>query len=86
MNRRTKITYGQLDKVLRSLGFSRTVFDRDGLGLRYEHQETGALLLLPAFDEKECVYDHHMVAARSMLSNFGVADVSVFESKLQRAG
>jgi hypothetical protein len=84
--RRTEVTYGQLDRALRSLGFSRKVFERDGTGVRYEHKETGALILLPLFPNDDHVLDYHLVAVRVTLDNFGVADPSVFDAKLQKAG
>jgi hypothetical protein len=86
MFRPTEITYGQLDKVLRSFGFSRRVFETDGKGVRYEHQETGARITLPWFPNEDHVLDHHLAAVRLTLENFGVAAPSVFEAKLKKAG
>jgi hypothetical protein len=84
--RRTNVTYGQLDKVLRSFGFSRREFERDGKGVQYKHKETGASIILPLFPDDDFVLDYHMVAVRGTLDNFGVADPSVFDAKLQKAG
>jgi hypothetical protein len=84
--RRTDITYGQLDKALRSLGFARSVFNKDGGAVRYDHKQTGALIVLPLLPEDDRVYDYHLVGVRGTLDNFGVADPSVFEAKLQKAG
>lgn len=84
--RRTKYTYGQLDKALRSLGFARREFEREGKGVQYEHKETGALVILPPFPENDRVLDYHLVGVRGTLDNFGVADPSVFDAKLQKAG
>ena len=81
---RTNITYGQLEKTLRSLGFSRRVFERNGnKGIRYEHKETGALILLPHFPDDDRVLDYHLAEVRTTVDGFGVADPSVFEAKLQ---
>jgi len=84
--RRTNITYGQLDKALRSLGFSRTVLNKDGNAVRYDHKQTGALIVLPLLPAEDRVYDYHLVGVRGTLDNFGVADPTVFDAKLQKAG
>ncbi len=84
--RRTEVTYGQLDRVLLSLGFSRKAVKKDVQAIRYEHKQTGALIILPPFADDEHVIDYHLVGVRGTLDNFGVADPSVFDAKLQRAG
>lgn len=81
-----KVTYGQLDKVLRSLGFSCRPARHDPPGRIYEHQQTGAVIMLPAITESEPVFEYHLVAARTELENFGLAEPSVFAAKLQKAG
>lgn len=83
---RTKFTYGQLDRVLRGLGFSCRMHPEKPPTRVYEHKETGALILLPAFPEKDRVLDYHLAEVRIMLDGFGVADSSVLEAKLQKAG
>ncbi len=84
--KRTDVTYGQLDKVLRSLGFSDRPAQHDPPGHVYEHKEAGAVIMLPAFAESEKVFEYHLVAVRTELDNFGLADPSVFAAKLQKAG
>lgn len=84
--KRTDVTYGQLDKVLRSLGFTCRPTKRPPPGCFYEHKESGAIIILPPFDESERVYEHHLVVVRTELDNFGLADPSVFAAKLQKAG
>lgn len=79
-------TYGQLDKVLRSFGFSRRVFESHGKGVRYEHKETGAIITLPLFPDKDRVYEHHMFVVRGTLDGFGVATPPTFEAKLNKVG
>lgn len=83
---RTDVTYGQVDKVLRSLGFSCRPATHDPPGHIYEHEETGAVIMLPMFVETDKVFEHHLVAVRTELDNFGLADPSVFAAKLQKAG
>jgi hypothetical protein len=83
----TKVTYGQLDKVLRSLGFSCRLYTVDPPPtLVYEHKGSGALIMLPPFPSEDNVLDYHLVAVRATLDNFGIADPTVFAAKLQRAG
>ena len=80
------LTYGQLDKVLRSLGFTRHEFERRGKGVRYEHKETGARITMTLFPKKDRVLMHHFVMVRGTLNDFGVADPSVLEKKTKKAG
>jgi hypothetical protein len=82
----TDATYGQLDKVLRSRGFSCQPTKHDPPGRFYEHKETGAVVMLPTFPESDKVFEHHLLAVRTELDNFGLADPSVFAAKLQKAG
>jgi hypothetical protein len=84
--KRSEVTYGQLDKVLRALGFSCRPSQQDPPGRIYEHQKTGAVVMLPEFSESDQVFEHHLVSARLELDNFGLADPSVFAAKLQKAG
>lgn len=83
---RTEVTYGQLDKVLRSLGFTCQPAKHDPPGHVYKHKTAGAVILLPAFVQSEKVFEYHLVAVRTELDNFGLADPSVFAAKLQKAG
>ena len=55
-------------------------------GRIYEHQKTGALVMLPEFPESDQVLERHLVAVRTELDNFGLADPTVFAAKLQKAG
>jgi hypothetical protein len=84
--KRTEVTYGQLDKVLRSLGFSCRLVQGDPPARRYEHQESGALITMPPFPLTDFVLDHHLVAARTILDLFGIANPNVFDAKLRKAG
>jgi hypothetical protein len=84
--KRSEVTYGQLDKVLRSLGFSSRPAKHDPPGVIYEHKETGAVIMLPPFTEGEKVLEYQLVTVRTELDNFGLADPSVFAAKLQKAG
>lgn len=82
----TEVTYGQLDKTLRKLGFKCELLKKDFEFRRYEHEKSGALIVLPAFPEKDHVFEHHLVTVRGTLDNFGIADPTTFAAKLQKAG
>ena len=84
--KRTNVTYGQLDKVLRSLGFSCRLVNADPPARIYKHEETGASFMIPPFPETDFVLDYHLVGARGILDLFGVAAPTVFDAKLQKAG
>jgi hypothetical protein len=85
--KRAKVTYGQLDKVLRSLGFTCRLYTDDPPPTRvYEHKQSGALIMLPPFPNKDKVLEYHLVGVRGTLENFGIADPSAFAAKFQKAG
>jgi hypothetical protein len=48
--------------------------------------KTGAIIMLPEIAESERVFEYHLVAVRTELENFGLADPSVLASELQKAG
>jgi hypothetical protein len=83
--KRTDVTYGQLDTVLRSLGFSRRDLKKEPATRVYEH-ESGALFTTPPIPMDEFVMENHLVAARTILNLFGIADPKVFDAQLQKAG
>ena len=83
--KRTEFTYAQLDKVLRSLGFSCRLVKGDPPARVYEHKETGAYITMPPFPETDFVLDYHLVGARTTVDLFGIADPKVFDRKLQKA-
>jgi hypothetical protein len=82
--RRTDATYGQLDKVLRSLGFSCRVVNVKPPVRLYEHKETGAEVSMPPYPFDDRVWEHHIVFARVMLDQYGIAEPEVFEAKLRK--
>ncbi len=83
--KRTDVTYGQLDKVLRSLGFSCRLLKGDPPARLYEH-ESGAIVTIPPFPMTDLVFAHHLVGTRTTLDLFGIADPKAFDAKLQKAG
>jgi hypothetical protein len=84
--KRTEVTYGQLDKLLRSLGFTCRLVQGPPPTRLYDHKGTGASLMLPPFPETDFVLDYHLVAARTTLDLFGIASPKVFDAQLQKAG
>jgi hypothetical protein len=79
----SEVTYGRLDEVLRSLGF--TVRKTDENALFYEHAATGALIAIPDLPKGEEVFPRHLLAARAVLDTFGISDPMTFTAKLQKA-
>jgi len=84
--RRTNVTYGQLDRVLRSLGFSRRLVKKEPPALHYEHKEAGALIMLPPYPDTDKVLDYHLLGARIPVDGFGIADAATFYAEIRKAG
>jgi hypothetical protein len=82
---RPNVTYGQLDKVLRSLGFTSRVRKGDPPVRVYEHKETGASLMMPPLPEGDRVLAHHLIGARVMVEEYGIAAPKAFDAKLRKA-
>jgi hypothetical protein len=80
-----EVTYGELDEVLRSLGFSRQIAEQPVKSRWYEHHETGALIALPLLPESDPVQPRHLLAARSILAAYGIVDPLDFTAALQKA-
>jgi hypothetical protein len=83
---RTEVTYGQLDKVLRALGFSCQVAAKEPPTRIYEHKESGAWIMLPRFPEDDLVLDYHLAGVQTTLDGFGIADPKVLDAQLKQAG
>jgi hypothetical protein len=82
----TDVTYGQLDKVLRSLGFSCRVLKREPATRVYEHKDSGALLTVPPFPMDDFALPQYLIAARTIVDLFGIAEPTVFDAKVRKAG
>jgi hypothetical protein len=80
----SEVTYGRLDEVLRSLGFSVHVIEEKKARL-YKEEETGALVALPLLPLDKEVLPHHLLAVRSILQAYGIAEAADFATKLQKA-
>jgi hypothetical protein len=79
------VTYGQLDKVLRALGFSCRTITLQTDARVYEHQETGAVIILPAVSERKKALPHHLAAVQGTLTEYGIADPLELAGELQEA-
>jgi hypothetical protein len=84
--KRTDVTYGQLDRVLRALGFSCRRVTEEPATRVYEHQPSGAWILLPPLPDDELVLDYHLASVRTTLDGFGIADPEAFNTHLKKAG
>lgn len=83
---RTEVTYGQLDKALRALGFTCRMVTQRVESRVYEHKHTTAMFILPAFPESDHVVDYHLQGVRTSLDLYGIADPTEFAAKLKKAG
>lgn len=83
--RRTEFTYGQLDRTLRSLGFSCRLVKSEPQARLYEHAASGATVHYPPFPDGDKVLEYHLVGVRHTLDEFGIADPKTFTSELQKA-
>jgi hypothetical protein len=78
-----KVTYGQLDNVLRSLGFSlRGIVEKNKV---YSHEESGALIVYPVFPDEEEAMPTHVGKVRAILEAYGIANPLDFTTKLMKA-
>ncbi len=71
---------------MRSLGFSCCLMEGKRPARHYEHKETGAFLSVPPYPFEDRVWEHHLVTARVVLDEFGIADPTAYAAKLQKAG
>jgi hypothetical protein len=84
--RRLKANYGQLDRALRSFGFTRRRVEGEPPAIHYEHEETGALISIPPFRSNKKVAGHHVGVAIAVLKTYDIAESLVFAVELYKAG
>jgi hypothetical protein len=82
----SEVTYERLDQVLRGLGFSIRPAEQPVPSRWYEHERSGALIALPALPETDPVLPRHLLAARSILDAYGIANPRDFDLRLQKVG
>jgi hypothetical protein len=76
-----EVTYGRLDAILRALGFSASVFEKDTRV--YKHARTGALVTFPIYPDNSQVLPHHFVDTQMILDAYGIASPPEFAAQLQ---
>jgi predicted RNA binding protein YcfA (HicA-like mRNA interferase family) len=76
-----ELTYGRLDTLLRSLGFSASLYEEDTRV--YKHAKTGALVTFPLHPDRELVRPHHVAGTRMILDAFGIAIPPELAAQLQ---
>jgi hypothetical protein len=79
----SELTYGRMDNMLRSLGFTVHLLKENTRGCR--HANSGARITLPNFPDKEKVYPHHLIAVRAILDGFGIPEPQEFASAVPKA-
>jgi hypothetical protein len=79
----TELTYGRLEQLMRSLGFSVHLLEGEARG--YQH-ESGARLTLPNLPEQETVLPRHLMAVRTILEAFGIPEPAELAQPTQRVG
>jgi hypothetical protein len=80
-----EVTYGQLDRVMSSLGFSVRVVTAANKLRVYEHAGVGARLALAYHPDSDYVRPHHLAAVQGTLDVNGIADPLDFAAGLQQA-
>lgn len=78
----TQVTYGLLDRVLRSFDFTVWTTDDERV-LIYKH-ESGAQLSFPHFPPSMAAQPAHVVASRAQLDAFGIAEPAEFDERLRQ--
>lgn len=81
----TEVTYGQLDKVLRTMGFSKRVVTSAPKARVYKHEDLGALISLAYLPDEETVLPHHLATIEGTLKAFGIANTLDFAAEVQKA-
>jgi hypothetical protein len=84
--KRSDVTFGQLNRILASLGVSRRVSKKGPSANIYEHPDRGLITALPVYAEDERVLAAHIAAVRHLLDQFGIIDAKNFDTELQKAG
>jgi hypothetical protein len=75
-----RVTFGQLSKALKSLGFEEMIGRRNQHVFR--HGETRALIALPKMAKSAIVSPRHLSAVGRTLEHFEIADILEFGALL----
>jgi len=77
------MTYGRMEEVLHAHGFTpRGVDEKNKV---FVHEATGALVVYPEFPLDNLVLPRHLLAVKSILQAYGIADPVGFTAELQKA-
>jgi hypothetical protein len=77
------LSYGELDRILRSLGFDlRGPMENNKI---YWHPQVEALITLPIFPDDQAVYQHHIDLTRLTLDTYGLDNPFANTPRPQRA-
>ena len=79
------VTYGKLDKVLRTLAFSCRTANLQTEAFVYEHPRTGAVIILPAVAERKKALPQHIAAVQATLAEYEIADPLALAGEFQKA-
>jgi hypothetical protein len=82
--RKNGITFAELQQLLQRLGFCE-ISSQQGKPLRFEHPETGTVLLFRPHGAREKVEVREMVVVRRQLVDNGLIEGSAFDQFLQKA-
>lgn len=77
------ITYAQFDTVLRKLGFEKRELKSGHIA--YAHRETETLLTMPPMEAEVRVQPGHLLTARKMIVDRGIAEEDTFFEMLCEA-
>ena len=80
---RTDVTYAQFGRGSAFVGLFMLALKKKPPSRVYEH-ESGALVTTPTYPMDDFVFDHHLLAARTTVDLFGIADSKVFDARLQK--
>jgi hypothetical protein len=70
------VTYAHLDAVLRKLGFEKRQLKSGHIG--YAHRESETLITMPPMEADARVQPGHLITARKMIVDRGIADEDTF--------
>jgi len=76
------IIFSKLEKYLLKLGF--TTLPTAGSHKVFQYPSSGALVILPAYEQQVYVHAVHLVAVRRILIENGLIDSNAFDSFLEK--
>ena len=81
--RNPRINFGQLRKLLLSLGFAETITPKKHT--LFAHESSGAEFAMPIYRSNQIVLPHHLIAVRMMLDATGVMESDKFDEAVASA-